>query len=396
MATGRGRVENCPSGDAGYNYLGALFSSRMFERSSGLPDTSSNFLHNLLRLPSEGLVPNGIKMADPDCGPDGMGDCFNKTAAARLKGAAIAVIFVTSALGVLIPLVGRRSRFLRTDGNPFFVAKAFAAGVILATAFVHMLPTAHDTLANPCLPEDPWSKFPWSSFIAMLAALGTLVMDFAATEFYMGRHHGHHHHGSDIAAVASVAEKTGDAENQNGGHVLAHPHVHEHVSDEGEFSNARHIVVAQVFEFGIVAHSVIIGITVGVSNSPCVIKPLFAALTFHQFFEGFALGGCVAQAGFRNVAALAMGFFFAITTPLGIGIGMGIATTYNENSPKALIVQGVFDSISGGILVYMALVDLIAADFLSKRMRSSRQLQVAAFIALFLGAGCMSVLGVWA
>lgn len=39
---------------------------------------------------------------------------------------------------------------------------------------------------------------------------------------------------------------TGDAENQNGGHVLAHPHVHEHVSDEGEFSNARHIVVAQV------------------------------------------------------------------------------------------------------------------------------------------------------
>jgi len=51
----------------------------------------------------------------------------------------------------------------------------------------------------------------------------------------------------------------------------------------------------QVFEFGIVAHSIIIGITVGVSNSPCVIRPLFAALTFHQFFEGFALGGCIAQ-----------------------------------------------------------------------------------------------------
>lgn len=102
------------------------------------------------------------------------------------------------------------------------------------------------------------------------------------------------------------------------------------------------------------------------------------------------------QAGFRNLTALVMGFFFAITTPLGIGIGMGIATTYNENSPTALIVQGVFDSISGGILVYMALVDLIAADFLSKRMRSSRQLQISAFLALFLGAGCMSVIGVWA
>lgn len=91
-----------------------------------------------------------------------------------------------------------------------------------------------------------------------------------------------------------------------------------------------------------------------------------------------------------------MGFFFAITTPLGIGIGMGIATTYNENSPKALIVQGVFDAISGGILVYMALVDLIASDFLSKRMRSSRRLQICAFFALFAGSGAMSLLGVWA
>lgn len=152
-------------------------------------------------------VQNGIEMADPECGPEGMGVCFDKAASERLKGAAIAVIFVTSALGVMIPLVGRRSRFLRTDGNPFFVAKAFAAGVILATAFVHMLPTAHDTLASPCLPEDPWGKFPWSSFISMIAAIATLVLDFAATEFYMGRHG--HLHGADKVGEDPGAEKIG-------------------------------------------------------------------------------------------------------------------------------------------------------------------------------------------
>jgi len=91
-----------------------------------------------------------------------------------------------------------------------------------------------------------------------------------------------------------------------------------------------------------------------------------------------------------------MGFCFAVTTPLGIAIGMGISTSYNENSSSALIVEGVFDSISAGILVYMALVDLIAVDFLSQRMRSSRRLQVYAFGALFLGCGCMSLIGVWA
>ena len=51
----------------------------------------------------------------------------------------------------------------------------------------------------------------------------------------------------------------------------------------------------QVLELGIVVHSVIIGISLGTSESPKTIKPLFDALTFHQFFEGMGLGGCISQ-----------------------------------------------------------------------------------------------------
>jgi zinc transporter 1/2/3 len=50
-----------------------------------------------------------------------------------------------------------------------------------------------------------------------------------------------------------------------------------------------------VLEAGIVAHSVLIGVALGTSMSPCTVRPLLAALTFHQFFEGIALGGCIAQ-----------------------------------------------------------------------------------------------------
>ena len=53
----------------------------------------------------------------------------------------------------------------------------------------------------------------------------------------------------------------------------------------------------QVLETGIALHSVLIGIALGVSNSPCTIRPLLAALTFHQFFEGVALGSCLLQVG---------------------------------------------------------------------------------------------------
>ena len=43
-----------------------------------------------------------------------------------------------------------------------------------------------------------------------------------------------------------------------------------------------------------------------------------------------------------------------------------------------------------------ALVDLIAADFLTKRFRADRRLQVGGYCALLLGAGLMSLIAIWA
>lgn len=149
-------------------------------------------------------------------------------------------------------------------------------------------------------------------------------------------------------------------------------------------------------EFGIVSHSMIIGLSLGVSQSPCTMRPLIVALSFHQFFEGFALGGCISQAQFKTLSATIMSCFFALTTPLGVGIGAGISSVFNPYSPGALITEGILDSLSAGILVYMALVDLIAADFLSKRMRCNFRLQITCYCLLFLGAGLMSSLAIWA
>lgn len=154
--------------------------------------------------------------------------------------------------------------------------------------------------------------------------------------------------------------------------------------------------ILQILELGIVSHSIIIGLSLGVSQSPCTIRPLIAALSFHQFFEGFALGGCISQAQFRNKSAIIMACFFALTTPIGIGIGTAVASSFNSHSPGALVTEGILDSLSAGILVYMALVDLIAADFLSKRMSCNVRLQVVSYVMLFLGAGLMSALAIWA
>ncbi|KAG6518230.1 zinc transporter 4, chloroplastic-like [Zingiber officinale] len=353
--------------------------------------------------------------------------CRDNEAALWLKLVAIAAILIAGGVGVAIPLVGRKRRLMRTDGGLFVCAKAFAAGVILATGFVHMLHAAESSLSNPCLPESPWRIFPFSGFVAMLAALATLVADFVGTQFYERKHRSEttsgDDHERDIVVVPSPSTEHQPRSAKDAMHIVgmrahaaAHSHSHKHVKgacdshgflpvrshahghedSEASSSHVRHVVVSQILELGILSHSVIIGLSLGVSQSPCTIKPLVVALSFHQFFEGFALGGCIAQAQFKNAAATMMACFFAITTPAGIGVGATVASWYDGNSPRALVVEGLLDSMSAGILIYMALVDLIAADFLSQTMKCNVRLQVVCYLALFLGAGAMSAVAIWA
>ncbi|KAJ7960195.1 Zinc transporter protein [Quillaja saponaria] len=81
-----------------------------------------------------------------------------------------------------------------------------------------------------------------------------------------------------------------------------------------------------------------------------------------------------------------MVLFFSLTTPVGIAIGIGISNVYNENSPTALIVEGILNAASAGILIYMSLVDLLAADFMNPRMQSSGRLLFGANVSLLVGA----------
>lgn len=158
----------------------------------------------------------------------------------------------------------------------------------------------------------------------------------------------------------------------------------------------RHAAVAQVLEFGIAMHSFIIGIALGVSREAAEIKPLLVAITFHQCFEGIALGSCLIEAEYGKGMYAALGVFYSLTTASGVALGIGIASSYNPGSKAALGISGVLDAISAAILIYAALVDLIAADFLTKRFRADRRLQVGGYCALLLGAGLMSLIAIWA
>ncbi|CAI0470014.1 unnamed protein product [Linum tenue] len=52
---------------------------------------------------------------------------------------------------------------------------------------MHVLPDSFDMLSSHCLSENPWHKFPFTGFAAMLSTLVTLMVDSVATSIYTNR-----------------------------------------------------------------------------------------------------------------------------------------------------------------------------------------------------------------
>ncbi|GJN20299.1 hypothetical protein PR202_gb07659 [Eleusine coracana subsp. coracana] len=113
----------------------------------------------------------------------GAADAANGALAQQLKFIATTSILFTGALGCSLPALGRRVPALRPQGHLFFLIKAFAAGVILATGMMHILPDAFDKLSSESLAAG-WRNFPFAGLGAMLGAMGTLIIDNVATGYF--------------------------------------------------------------------------------------------------------------------------------------------------------------------------------------------------------------------
>ena len=174
-------------------------------------------------------------------------------------------------------------------------------------------------------------------------------------------------------------------------------HVREHENMDSESGPDKHvenysaqITAIFILEFGIIFHSIFIGLTLAVSGDE--FRTLYVVLVFHQTFEGLGLGSRLATVPWpksKKWTPYILGVGYALSTPIAIAVGLGLRETYDPNSQTALITNGVFDSISAGILIYTGLVELMAHEFMfSENMRTAPLRVVLSALGLMcFGAG---------
>jgi len=179
-----------------------------------------------------------------DCEAESANPCNNKKKALPLKVIAIFAILFSSIIGVTLPLVTRSIPALSPENDLFIIVKCFAAGIILGTGFMHVLPDSFDMLRSDCLNEKPWHEFPFSGLVAMFSAIITMMVDSLATSFYTKKSR------TDIIPAESSSAGGGDQEMDavvNFGHFHGHHHHHHESKTEGQDSQLlRYRVVAMV------------------------------------------------------------------------------------------------------------------------------------------------------
>lgn len=149
------------------------------------------------------------------------------------------------------------------------------------------------------------------------------------------------------------------------------------------------------------------------------------AIAFHQLFEGLSLGIRISGLPTSNPhrsdredtksfspLKITLMFLFAITTPIGILIGLLSFAQSGDQGTLILILsliglradprvarmkltQGLMCAISAGLLIYAACVEMLAGDFVmdSTLWRSPVWKQALAIVSLLLGAIAMAVIG---
>ncbi|KAF7953798.1 uncharacterized protein EAE97_001197 [Botrytis byssoidea] len=105
---------------------------------------------------------------------------------------ALVLILVLSTIACGFPLISRRSSKSEGPNRFIFLSQHFGTGVLIATAFVHLLPTAFMSLTDPCLPyffSDGYH--PLAGLIAMFSALVVVGLEMFLTTRGAGHSHSH-------------------------------------------------------------------------------------------------------------------------------------------------------------------------------------------------------------
>jgi len=355
------------------------------------------------------------------------GDKPVQTQLLPLRVGAIFLILGCSVLGVALTLVGKHVSGFALPPYTLLFSKTVGTGILLACALVHLLLPSTQSLTSSCVPKEFNSTYPAYSFLyCMLAFMGMQFVTNSLAALARKARRRAKDKGcqsckdnvqpdQDIEALAATAaatvpppavtSKRGAVVEGNGSGPAPADAAQDLLFTEESWAQegaqvagpvAISVIELVAAEIAFSVHSVIIGITTGLAYD-AQFKTLLIALSFHQFFEGLALGARLFAAKFRGLYDLSFLAVFSFAAPVGMAIGLGLLHrgSLNANGLTFLMTQGTLDGVTSGLLLHIAATKMVV-DFqrdCTVAGRESLTKVLGLYVAVSAGAGCMAYLG---
>lgn len=127
-----------------------------------------------------------LATADPKdviCAMAASSNEYNGQLGARVS--ALFVILIVSSSATFFPVIARRVPKLRIPLYVYLFARYFGAGVIVCTAFIHLLDPAYDAIGpQTCVGmTGGWAEYSWCPAIVLTSIMFIFLLDFAAERY---------------------------------------------------------------------------------------------------------------------------------------------------------------------------------------------------------------------
>ncbi|KAH6786258.1 zinc transporter 11 precursor [Perilla frutescens var. hirtella] len=272
--------------------------------------------------------------------------------------------------------------FMKWNEGFLVMGTQFAGGVFLGTALMHFLSDSNETF------EDLTSKaYPFAFMLAAAGYLMTMGADCVVSYVY-GKN------GNDCSTHCDVeiqANASSAAGNNNG---LSSESKSQENSTKASLTSATSFGDSVLLIAALCFHSVFEGIAIGVAETKADAWRALWTVCLHKIFAAIAMGIALLRMMPDRplLSSAAYAFAFAISSPVGIAIGIVI-----DSTTQGAVADWIFAISMGlacGVFVYVSINHLLSKGYKPQKTVSIDTPHYR-FLAVLFGVGVIAVVMIW-
>ncbi|KAJ8774360.1 hypothetical protein K2173_011609 [Erythroxylum novogranatense] len=269
--------------------------------------------------------------------------------------------------------------FLKWNEGFLVMGTQFAGGVFLGTALMHFLRDANETF------QDLTSKsYPFAFMLASSGYLLTMLADCVVSYVYRRR----------TSEVKGDVELQGDTKQEITPNNGSQSHFQDAASTTSSLSAVSSFGDSILLIIALCFHSVFEGIAIGVAETKGDAWKALWTICLHKIFAAIAMGITLLRMipDRPLMSCTAYAFAFAISSPIGVAIGIVIDAT--TQGPVADWIFAISMGLACGVFIYVSINHVLSKGYIARGTVSIDTLHHR-FFAVLLGVGVIAVVMIW-